>query len=136
MSKGVSAKRNVAQKEAAKKRPQTWQPGKSGNPKGAPKRGESWTELIKSIGEMTGEQVAAFAGNLGAEFTKMPKGVTLKTLVIMRVYGQMINEPSPGLLNAFMERAEGKVIDKSVHEGGITLHVVYDRSESDIKDAA
>lgn len=106
------------------------------NYNGAPKRGESWTELIKSIGEMTGEQVAAFAGNLGHEFAKMPEGVTLKTLVVMRVYGQMINEPSPGLLNSFMERAEGKVIDRTAHEGGITLHVVYDRLESNTEDAA
>jgi len=136
MARSISANRKVAQKAAAKKRPQTWKPGKSGNPKGAPKRGESWTELIKSIGEMTGEQVAAFAGNLGAEFAKMPQGVTLKTLVVMRVYGQMINEPSPGLLNAFMERAEGKVADRTAHEGGITLHVVYDRPESNTEDAA
>ena len=131
-----SAKRKVAQKVAARKRPQTWRPGQSGNPAGAPKRGESWTELIKSIGEMTGQQVAEFAGNLGSEFSKMPEGVTLKTLVVMRIYGQMINEPSPGLLNAFMERAEGKVADRSMHEGGITLHVVYDRPESNSESAA
>jgi hypothetical protein len=135
MSNGKPAKTQKTGKRGGKTRT-SWKPGQSGNPAGAPKRGESWTELIKSIGEMTGQQVAEFAGSLGAEFRKMPEGVTLKTLVVMRVYGQMINEPSPGLLNAFMERAEGKVVDKMAHEGGITLHVVYDRPESDAEDAA
>ena len=34
------------------------------------------------------------------------------------------------------ERVEGKVPDNMKHEGGITLHVVYDRLESDSEDAA
>ena len=34
------------------------------------------------------------------------------------------------------ERVEGKVADNFKHEGGITLHVIYDKSESDSEDAA
>jgi hypothetical protein len=57
---------------------------------------------------MTGPEVSKFAGKLGREFASLEPGVTLKTLVVVRVYGQMLNEPSPGLLNSFMDRVEGK----------------------------
>jgi hypothetical protein len=85
-----------------------WKPGQSGNPLGAPKRGQSWAEIITEIGNMTGPEVAKLAGKMGKEFVTLEPGVTLKTLVVIRVYGQMINEPSPGLLNSFMDRVEGK----------------------------
>ena len=97
----------------------SWRPGQSGNPKGAPKRGESWAELITKYGNMTGDEVATIAGYMAKEFKRLPEGVTLKELVVMRVYGQMINEPSPGLLSAFMDRTDGKVkesIDLTVIE--------------------
>lgn len=85
-----------------------WKPGQSGNLAGAPKRGQSWAEIITEIGNMTGPEVSKFAGKLGKEFATLEPGVTLKTLVVVRVYGQMLNEPSPGLLNSFMDRVEGK----------------------------
>ena len=95
------------------------------NGDGAPKRGESWAELIKSIGEMDGKQVADFAGKLGREFNTLPQGVTLKTLVVIRVYGALLNDPQPGLLGAFMDRAEGKVKDEQEHSGQVTITVNY-----------
>ena len=115
----TSANKTTAQRAAAKKRPQTWKKGQSGNPKGAPKRGESWAELITKYGNMTGNEVATIAGYMAKEFKRLPEGVTLKELVVMRVYGQMINEPSPGLLSAFMDRTDGKVresIDMTISE--------------------
>ncbi len=87
------------------------------NGAGRPKNGESWAELIKQVGEMTGDEVASFAGVLGKEFVKLPKNVTLKTLTVIRVYGALLNDPQPGLLNAFMDRAEGKVKDVIEHDG-------------------
>ena len=87
------------------------------NGKGRPPNGESWAELIKQVGEMTGDEVASFAGVLGKEFAKLPKEVTLKTLTVIRVYGALLNDPQPGLLNAFMDRAEGKVKDVIEHDG-------------------
>jgi hypothetical protein len=35
--------------------------------------------------------------------------VTLNQAVVLRVYASLLFEPQPGLLNAFMERVEGKV---------------------------
>jgi hypothetical protein len=40
---------------------------------------------------------------------KIGEGVTLKQAVVLRVYDALLFEPQPGLLNAFMERAEGKM---------------------------
>jgi len=39
-------------------------------------------------------------------------GVTLKQAVILRVYASLLFEPQPGLLNSFMDRADGKLVDK------------------------
>ncbi len=102
-----SANRQETHKK--RKAPRTaWKPGQSGNPAGAPKRGQSWAEIITEVGNMTGPEVAQLAGKIGREFATLEPGVTVKTLVVIRVYGQMINEPSPGLLNAFMDRVEGR----------------------------
>lgn len=90
------------------KRKGNWKPGQSGNPKGAPKRGQSWKEIIHEIGEMTPDEAREMCRIL---FAKVPlhDEVTLKQAVVMRVYAALLFDPQPGLLNAFMERVEGKV---------------------------
>jgi hypothetical protein len=116
-----------------RKPPKTaWKKGQSGNPKGAPKRGESWAELITKYGNMTGAEVATIAGYMAKEFKRLPEGVTLKELVVMRVYGQMINEPSPGLLSAFMDRTDGKVKDTVGNDdtGEFVIRVTHVRSNA------
>ena len=89
--------------------PTAWKPGQSGNPKGAPKRGQSWTELIKEYGELTPSEASAKSLELARQLLSIGDGVTLKQAVVLRVYGSLLFEPQPGLLNTFMERAEGKV---------------------------
>lgn len=93
----------------AKPRGKPWPKGVSGNPAGAPKRGESWAEIIKRVGEMTPAEAAQRSLVLAKELLKVGDGVTLKEAVVLRVYGALLFDPQPGLLNAFMERAEGKV---------------------------
>lgn len=85
----------------------TWKPGQSGNPQGAPKRGESWAEIIKRVGDLTPHEAAQSSLELAKQFLKIGEGVTLKEAVILRVYGALLFEPNPGLLNAFMNRVEG-----------------------------
>lgn len=92
-----------------KPRGKPWPKGVSGNPAGAPKRGQSWRELIAELGELDGPAAAARAGFLAKQFGKLTPGVTLKELVVLRVFSALIDDPQPGLLNAFMERVEGKV---------------------------
>lgn len=103
----TAAKSGVTTK--AKPRGRPWQKGQSGNPAGAPKRGQSWAELIKELGDLDGPQAAARAQFLAKQFRSLEPGVTLKELVVLRVYSSLIDDPQPGLLNSIMDRAEGKV---------------------------
>lgn len=130
---GKSANRSQAQKDGANKRPQTWKPGQSGNPNGAPKRGESWAEIIKRVGEYTPQEAAEKSIELSRQFLKVGEGVTLKEAVVMRVYGALLFEPQPGLLNAFMERTEGKIKDELELKGDKTapLEVVIRYVDAD-----
>lgn len=111
------------------KRATSWKPGQSGNPAGAPKRGQSWRELISELGDYDGPAAAERAGFLAVQFRKMTPGVTLKELVVLRVFAALIDDPQPGLLNAFMERVEGKVSDELKLSGNsaapLTFQVVY-----------
>lgn len=95
--------------KSAKPRGKPWPKGTSGNPKGAPKRGESWAEIIKRVGEMTPAEAAERSLVLAKELIKIGDGITLKEAVVLRVYAALLFEPQPGLFNAFMERTEGKV---------------------------
>lgn len=86
-----------------------WKPGQSGNPAGAPPRGESWAELFTNIGNMTGEQAAKFATKiLAPKLRKLPEGVTLKELVVVKTYTELLDKIPARLLKETMDRAEGK----------------------------
>ena len=98
---------------ATKKKPRgkPFAKGQSGNPNGAPKRGESWAEIIKQIGDMTPKEAADMCRAVAGKLATIGDGVTLKQAVVLRVFAALMFDPQPGLLNAFMERAEGKVKD-------------------------
>lgn len=99
--------------DANNKKPHRWKKGESGNPAGAPKRGESWAELFNTIGNLTGEEASERAVKLWAgEFKKMPKGITLKELVVLRAYSALLDESNARLLKEVMDRAEGKVAER------------------------
>jgi len=98
--------------------------GKSGNPKGAPRRGESWAELIKTIGELTAEEALQRVGHWLSPLKRLPQGVTLKELVVMRAYATLLDESNARLLKEVMERAEGKIKDEvDLNVGGKTINV-------------
>jgi hypothetical protein len=109
-----------------RKPPKTaWAPGQSGNPAGAPKRGESWAELFNIIGNLTGDEAAeravkAWTGKLRA----LPKGVTLKELVVLKAYATLLDEGNARLLKEVMDRAEGKIADKVVGPGEEGEHII------------
>ena len=102
-----------------------WRKGVSANPKGAPKRGQSWSELIALIGNLTPAQAAERAGAIGERIAKYSgdNDLTLKELVVLRVYDALLFDPQPGLLNAYMERVEGKVREQVEHSGTFTINV-------------
>ena len=89
-----------------------WKPGQSGNPKGRPREGESWAAVIKRISSMDADEIAVMVGKdneLGQQLMQLPKGVAMKELVTARVLASLMFEPTPGLWNGLMERAEGRV---------------------------
>ena len=57
---------------------------------------------------MTPDEARAMCAQL---FSKVPihDEVTLKQAVVMRSYAALLFEPQPGILNAFMDREDGKV---------------------------
>jgi hypothetical protein len=118
---GEMTKSTANSKTTAKPRGKPWQKGQSGNPAGAPKRGESWAEIIKQYGDMTPVEVADRVNEVAKQLRKIGKGVTLKEAVVVRVYAALMFEPSASLLNSFMERAEGKVETPLKHSGEISL---------------
>lgn len=98
-----------------KSRGKPWKPGQSGNPAGRPKDGESWSAILKNIGEMYPEDVLAFIGTnnpLGRQVAQLPKNVQMKYLVGVRVFAALMFEPTRGLWNGLMDRIEGKVPDR------------------------
>jgi hypothetical protein len=95
------------------------------NNAGAPLRGQSWAELFSEIGELTPEDLIAKAlPQWVAAFKKMPKGVTLRQLVVIRAYAALLDESNARLLKEVMERSEGKVREQlDVNMNGKVYHV-------------
>ena len=109
-----------------------WKQGQSGNPKGAPKRGQSWAELFNSIGDLTGGQVAERAVKLWVkQFKSLPEGVSLKELVVIKAYAALLDEGNARLLKEVMDRAEGKVKESlDVTSGGDKIIVTIRGDEA------
>ncbi len=88
--------------------------GKSPNPAGRPKDGESWAAIIAAAGNMNPEDITKIVGgnnDLGRAYLQMPKGVQMKYLVTFRVFAALMFEPTHGLWKELTERAEGKVTE-------------------------
>ena len=67
-----------------------WEKGQSGNPKGRPKKGNSWSDCLKAIGEQN-----------------TVKGKTNKELICEMLYDKAA-EGDLTAINAIMDRIEGK----------------------------
>lgn len=103
---------NTRATDKKRKAPRTaWKKGQSGNPRGAPKRGESWAELIHRVGQMTPGEAAAQSLALAEKLLSIGEGVTLKEAVVLRVYADLLFQPDARMFVALMERAEGKLTD-------------------------
>lgn len=97
--------------------------GKSGNPGGRAKDDKSWAGIIRDVGNMTADEILEFIpknNDLGRMIAKLPKSVQMKYLITARVMTSLMWEPTGGLWNALMDRAEGKVKSVVEHSGLIS----------------
>lgn len=81
------------------------------NKAGAPKRGESWAEIIDRIGNMTPIEAAEHAKAIAGKLKSMGDAITLKEAVVIRGYASLLFEPTSSLMNVYMDRTDGKVTD-------------------------
>lgn len=83
--------------------------GASPNPKGAPKRGQSWKEIYSTIGNLTPKEAAEYCRAVAGKIGSIGDQVTLKEAVVLRVYAALLFDPDARLLSLVMDRDEGKV---------------------------
>jgi hypothetical protein len=101
-----------------------WIKGKSANPRGRPKEGQSWAAVIREVSEMTPEQVVEMLGKnnpLSQSFEQMPKGIPMKYLATIRLYSSVMFDPTKGIWDAIVDRDEGKVPDKMEYNGTVKV---------------
>lgn len=119
--------------KSLKPRGGSWKKGQSGNPKGRPKDGESWSAIIADVGNMYSSDLLSFIGEdneLGQAIAKFPKNVQLKYLVVSRVFAALMFDPTSGLLKEFMDRLEGKVAERvDMTSGGEKLSNLSDEEK-------
>lgn len=102
--------------ETAKKKPRGKPFTGRGDPRnnlaGAPKRGESWAEIIDRIGGMTPIEAAEHAKAIAGKLKTMGDAITLKEAVVIRGYAALLFEPTSSLMGIYMDRTDGKVKDR------------------------
>lgn len=112
--RGLSFKIMVANKSETKKKTKrkgnpTWvKGGPSPNPAGAPKRGQSWAETIKEIGNLTPDEARSISQKIFAQ-VNLGNAITLREAVVMRVFAGLLFDPTPGNFRELMDRADGPV---------------------------
>ena len=104
-----SVNRSITDKPKRKAPRTAWKPGQSGNPAGAPKRGQSWKEIVREVGDMTESQVRALAETVADRLKGLGDGVTLKQAAVLSAFVGTINDPDARILAVLMDRDEGKV---------------------------
>lgn len=109
----TKAKRPTSKAKATGKRggrrSTSWRPGASSpNPKGRPPKGETWRDILRELGEMTGEEVASWLPLLASDLRRVGS-VKLKHAAAAKVYLSLIADPGASLFRAVIERCDGLV---------------------------
>lgn len=75
---------------------------------------------------MTPEEIANAAKEIAGNLKNIGGSITMKEAVVIRVYAALMFDPNSSLLNTFMERTDGKVVQPIGGDGGpIELIVKY-----------
>ena len=85
----------------------------SPNPKGRGLAGESWKGIMRDVSNRTFREQAERVGEnteMGRMLMQQPNvNVSIKEAIVTRVAIALMNDPTPGLWNGWMERQEGRV---------------------------
>ena len=82
------------------------------NKGGAPRKGQSWSETIKRLTDMTRDEAIAYVGGaktrLGRLLKELPANVPIKDALILAYIIQFGREPSASFLAGLADREDGK----------------------------
>ena len=101
--------------------------GQTLNPNGAPRKGLSWAESIRLVESLTCAEALELvrrsggAAEMEAALSRMPPTMPVKILQTLAAQVRSICDPSPGLLEFFANRSEGKVADRT--EGRLVVEI-------------
>jgi hypothetical protein len=123
-----------------------WKPGQSGNPTGAPRKGMSTAETIRTLKALTPDELrralraGGGTGKSGMEkaLAAMPQGVPLGLLMNASAMIHTTCEPTPGVLAYLRDSDEGKPVEKReiMGENGGPVKVSVVRLVDSPKDKA
>lgn len=77
-----------------------------------PKKAGTWAAILSEVGELYADELATMLGQENPYFPvliEMPKGVRMKYLVAATVFAHLLVHPDKGLLDAIIDRTDGKV---------------------------
>lgn len=102
-----------------------WKPGQSGNPNGAPRKGMSCAETIRTLKQLTPAELrhalkqGGGTGRSGMEqaLALMPQGVPLGLLLHGSAIVHGVCEPQPGILSYLRDTDEGKPTERQEISG-------------------
>ena len=100
---------NNEEKPKGKPRGKPFPKGVSGNPAGAPTHTESWAGIIKKVGNMTPTQAGKYLKDIKRQLNQLGDELTLKELVVLRAFSELALTANASIMNALMDRGEGKV---------------------------
>ncbi len=78
---------------------------------------QSWQQTIRRIGNMKADELRAIYGT-AIENLENLGSLTLRELVILKVYEEMLTKPNSAMLGLVMERDEGRVPQTVVSASG------------------
>ncbi len=81
------------------------------NRKGATPRGQSWRETVKRITDMTREEAIAYVGptsKIGKQLKELSADMPIKDAIVFATIIAYGREPNARMLQALMDREEGK----------------------------
>lgn len=109
-----------------------WQKGQTGNPHGRPSVGQSWSEIIKTITDLTSEELIEMVGGpdsvFGRKLVSMPPKVQLKNLLAISAITELINAPQANMLMAVMDRTDGKPVVPVESRNDLRVRITTDAS--------